>query len=102
MSLVWLSAAGHEEEESELITAGSNMAVSTSEPLCQPCAYHEAFKGKSQHCPPVLLFRLFVFFLSPLFLFEERAQFNTPTDPFPLVLRLHPSVDLEDGQFVFY
>lgn len=27
----------------------SDMAVNASEPLCQPCVYHEAFKGKSQH-----------------------------------------------------
>lgn len=33
------------------------MAVSTTEPLCQPCGYHEAFRGKSQH-HTLLLFQV--------------------------------------------
>lgn len=33
----------------------SDMAVSASEPLCQPCVYHEAFKGESQHHPLVFI-----------------------------------------------
>lgn len=43
------------------------MAVSTSDPLCQPCAYHEAFKGESlQHT--LFCFVLFVFLLKSLLL----------------------------------
>lgn len=55
MSLRWLLAAGRTEETwAHRRRFWSDMAVSTSEPLCQPCAYHEAFKGKSHHHPVIL------------------------------------------------
>lgn len=110
MSRIWLLAAGRIEERSELITARfcSDMAVSTSEPLCQPCAYHEAFKGKSQHYTLVVF--LNSAYVENVLLLELNCASggvrhlgtgsvsNTPADHSPLVPSLHPSVDLKDGR----
>lgn len=113
MSRIWLLAAGRIEERSELITARfwSDMAVSTSEPLCQPCAYNEAFKGKSQHYT-LVCFCVFLNsgYVENVLLLElncasggvrhlgKGSVSNTPADHSPLVPNLHHSVDLKDGR----